>query len=79
MMSGTRTVSEFTSQLFFDGKVTYTVHLRQPYAQMGKRTLLNAGNSIYRNGGSQLLLSLSKSGTALGYAATFDIGMNFIS
>lgn len=47
MMSGTRTVSEFTSQLFFDGKVTYTVHLRQPYAQMGKRTLLNAGDSIY--------------------------------
>lgn len=45
MMSGTRTVSEFTSQLFFDEKATYRVRLRQPYAQMGKRTLLNAGDS----------------------------------
>jgi len=73
-LSGSSVVSEFTSQLFFDEKTTDVVHTQQPYAQKGKRTTLNAGDNIYKNGGSQLLLSVARSGT--GYAATFDVGLN---
>jgi protocatechuate 3,4-dioxygenase beta subunit len=77
MMSGSSTVSEFTSQLFFNEKVTDVVHAQPPYAQMGKRTVLNSGDGIYRNGGSQLLISPTRS--ASGYAATFGVGMNLRS
>jgi protocatechuate 3,4-dioxygenase beta subunit len=64
---------EFTSQLFFDESITDQVHAQQPYAAKGRRTLLNDGDGIYRNGGSQLLLTPTRSTD--GYAATFDIGL----
>lgn len=65
---------EFTSQLFFDDAFTDQVYTNEPYASKGQRTLLNNGDSIYRNGGSQLLLNVTP--TANGYASTFDIGLN---
>lgn len=65
---------EFTSQLFFDDAFTDQVYSKAPYASRGQRTLLNAADGIYRNGGSQLLLNVTP--TATGYASTFDIGLN---
>jgi protocatechuate 3,4-dioxygenase beta subunit len=65
---------EFTSQLFFDETITDQVHAEQPYATKGERTLRNDGDNIYQNGGSQLLLSPTKSGQS--YSATFDIGLD---
>jgi protocatechuate 3,4-dioxygenase beta subunit len=64
---------ELTSQLFFDETLTDEVHARPPYSQKGQRTLRNAGDGIYRNGGDRLLLQPTRSGD--GYAAAFDIAL----
>ncbi len=64
---------EFTSQLYFDDSITDQVHIQTPYANKGQRKLKNAGDGIFQDGGDQMLLKLTK--TNLGYAATFDIGL----
>jgi protocatechuate 3,4-dioxygenase beta subunit len=64
---------EFTSQLYFDEAITDQVHAQAPYAAKGQRPLKNARDSIFRSGGSQLMLLLTKD--APGYVATFDIGL----
>ncbi|MEC4812201.1 MAG: intradiol ring-cleavage dioxygenase [Scytonema sp. PMC 1069.18] len=64
---------EFTSQLYFDDALTDKVHSQVPYATKGQRTLKNAEDSIFKDGGDQLLLKLTNDGQ--GYAATFDIGL----
>jgi protocatechuate 3,4-dioxygenase beta subunit len=64
---------EFTSRLFFDDAITDKVHAQAPYASKGQRTLRNAGDTIYQNGGSQLLLQLIEA--EQGYTSTFDIGL----
>jgi protocatechuate 3,4-dioxygenase beta subunit len=64
---------KLTSQLYFDDAVTDQVHARQLYAQKGQRTLRNAQDGIFRDGGSQLLLPLTQEGQ--GYATTFHIGL----
>ncbi|WP_221090439.1 intradiol ring-cleavage dioxygenase [Deinococcus aquaedulcis] len=66
---------EFTSQLFFPESVNAAVFARAPYSQKGKADTPNAQDAIYRNGGSQLLLSV-KGDPVGGYAATFDVGLN---
>lgn len=71
--AGSSATHEFTSQLFFDDALTDQVHLQAPYASKGQRTLRNDGDSIYRAGGSQLLLTCAKEGN--GYTATFGIGL----
>ncbi|MBP5973637.1 intradiol ring-cleavage dioxygenase [Brasilonema sp. CT11] len=68
---------EFTSQLYFDDSITDQVHALSPYASKGQRTLRNAGDGIFSNGGDQLLLALTQ--TTDGYAATFNIGLNMDS
>ncbi|MDF5733541.1 MAG: intradiol ring-cleavage dioxygenase [Rhizonema sp. PD38] len=68
---------EFTSQLYFDDSITDQVDAQEPYASKGQRTLKNAGDGIYNNGGDQLLLALTE--TSDGYAATFNIGLNMDS
>jgi protocatechuate 3,4-dioxygenase beta subunit len=65
---------EFTSQLFFDDTLTDTVYAQQPYAAKGQRTLRNAGDGIYQNGGDQMLLAVTGDGAG-GYAATFAIAL----
>jgi protocatechuate 3,4-dioxygenase beta subunit len=65
---------EFTSQLFFDDSLTDQVHATEPYASKGQRTLRNSGDGIYNGGGSQLVLDVT--GTADGYAATFNIALD---
>ncbi|MBD2777981.1 intradiol ring-cleavage dioxygenase [Iningainema tapete] len=67
---------EFTSQLYFDDSITDRVHAQAPYASKGQRTLKNAGDGIFRNGGEQLLLTLTV--TSQGYKATFDIGLQTV-
>ena len=64
---------EFTSQLFFDDELSDQVYAQEPYATKGERTLRNAGDGIYNQGGSQLVLDVSQAGG--GYAATFDIAL----
>ena len=71
--SSTAGTHEFTSQFFFNEATTDQVHAQHPYASKGQRTLLNSGDGIYNQGGSQLVLPVA--GTSSGYAATFDIGM----
>ena len=65
---------DFTSQLFFDEAVTDVVHAQQPYAAKGRRTLLNAGDGIWRESNGQLQLNAVKSTD--GYAGTFVIGVS---
>jgi protocatechuate 3,4-dioxygenase beta subunit len=62
-----------TSQFYFDDALTDQVHAQPPYAAKGQRTLRNAQDGIFRNGGSQLILPLVQE--AEGYAATFQLGL----
>jgi len=64
---------EFTSQWFFDDALSDIVHTQEPYAQKGQRTLMNAGDGIFRDGGNQLVLDVTQ--TDAGYTATYDIGI----
>jgi protocatechuate 3,4-dioxygenase beta subunit len=64
---------QFTSQLYFDDALTDVVHAQPPYSAKGQRTLRNAGDGIFRDGGDQLLLNLSPEGD--GYAGVFDVGV----
>jgi protocatechuate 3,4-dioxygenase beta subunit len=64
---------DFTSQLFFDDALTDVVHASVPYAAKGTRTLRNAGDGIYNEGGPGLVLSVAPS--SRGYAATFNVAL----
>ncbi len=64
---------EFVSQLYFDERLTDAVHSRPPYAGKGERDTRNSDDSIYRDGGEQLVLTVANRGNA--YAATFDIAL----
>ena len=64
---------EFTSQLYFDDALTDQIHAQAPYAKKGQRTLRNEEDSVFRQGGNELILRLTKEEP--GYAATFDIGL----
>jgi len=62
----------FTSQLFFDDKLSQQVFTQAPYASKGSAPdTLNSADGIYQD---QLLLTTTK--TDQGYAATFDIGID---
>jgi len=64
---------EFTSQLYFDDSLTDRIHAQSPYAAKGPRTQRNEQDGIFRGGGEQLRLQLTKD--AQGYVGTFDIGL----
>jgi protocatechuate 3,4-dioxygenase beta subunit len=64
---------EFTSQLYFDDALTDRVHTAEPYASMGRRTVRNEGDGIFRRNGSQLMLALSEG--AQRYSGTFHLGL----
>lgn len=64
---------EFTSQLYFDDTLTDRVHARPPYAGKGRRTMRNADDGIFRDGGTKLVLKVAKEGQ--GYAAAFDVAL----
>lgn len=64
---------DFTSQLYFDDALSDRVYAQPSYAAAGRRSVRNADDFIFRDGGSQLLLDPVQD--AQGYAATFDIGL----
>jgi protocatechuate 3,4-dioxygenase beta subunit len=64
---------EFTSQLYFNDSLTDRIHAQPPYAAKGQRTQRNDRDGIFRGGGEQLMLQLTKD--AQGYVGTFDIGL----
>ena len=64
---------EFTSQLFFDDAYTDQVYQLPPYNTRGARNPRNEGDGIYAQSGG--LLTLDVTGSADGYAAVFDIGL----
>jgi protocatechuate 3,4-dioxygenase beta subunit len=68
--------SEFTSQLYFDDAITDQVHAQAPYSAKGQRTQKNDQDGIFREGGEQLLLQLTKA--AEGYEGSFSIGLEQI-
>jgi protocatechuate 3,4-dioxygenase beta subunit len=63
----------FTSQLYFDDALTDRVQARAPYAGRGERTLRNADDRIFVQGGRELMLDPTP--TRDGYAASFAIGL----
>jgi len=65
---------EFTSQFFFDDRLSDTIFANPPYAAKGKRDLRNADDEIFQESKGQLLLSPVASGR--GYAAAFDLGLD---
>ncbi len=64
---------EFTSQLYFDEATTDRVHAQAPYTRKGRRDASNNGDGIYRRGGANLLLQLTREGQ--GYAGAYTIGL----
>ncbi len=64
---------EFTSQIYFDDAMNNKVFANPPYSSKGKRTMTNEQDGIFRENGSQLILSLQPAGS--GYAGTFDIAL----
>ena len=63
----------FTSQLYFEDRVTDQVFARAPYADRGPRTVRNTADGIYRRGGEQLMLAVKPQGNAL--SAAFAIAL----
>jgi protocatechuate 3,4-dioxygenase beta subunit len=62
-----------TGQLFFADRVTDAVYKRAPYNRRPNRDPRNAGDSIFRNGGSRSLLALTKNGS--GYVGRITMGV----
>jgi protocatechuate 3,4-dioxygenase beta subunit len=72
-LDGRTRTRRFTSQLYFDEAFLDRVHAQAPYAARGPRRLRNAGDYLYRAGGSQLVLDVDERGERL--AARFDVGL----
>ena len=71
--ANTSSAYEFTSQFYFDERLTDRVHARAPYAtHTGQRTR-NDSDGPFRDGGTQLLLPVTERGQ--GYTANFTVGM----
>jgi protocatechuate 3,4-dioxygenase beta subunit len=65
---------EFTSQWYFDEALNDRILAGPEYARSSRRDTLNSTDSIYRNGGDQLLLAPTANRDAL--AASFAIGLD---
>lgn len=68
---------EFTSQLYFNDSTTDRVYAKhRAYARKGSRIqrTKNEEDSIFRNGGDQLVLTLTE--TDQGYTTVFDVGLS---
>ena len=75
-MKGTSGQSyEFTSQLFFLDALTDTVHAREPYVRKDPRDTRNLQDSVFKNGGNQLLLNVIGD-RGRGYIAGINIGLD---
>ncbi len=63
---------EFTSQLYFDDKLTDQIYNHPPY-KAGEQRTLNHQDGIFQDGGEQLMLQLTPA--AEGYVGKFAIGL----
>ena len=63
-----------TGQVFFSDALTDTVYASAPYNTRGARSVRNANDSIYVNGGQKSVLSVKKSGS--GYVGTITMGVH---
>ncbi|WP_321473700.1 hypothetical protein [uncultured Paludibaculum sp.] len=74
--SGTQTLGQFTSQLFFDDSITDQVYTVSPYNTRGTRNTLNSNDSIYNgsSNSSRGLLTLTQ--TTDGWAGAINVGVN---
>ena len=64
-----------TGQLYFPDALTDAVYRKQPYSSRPNRDVRNAADSIFRNGGSESLLSVKKNGAGV-YVATIMMGVH---
>lgn len=62
-----------TGQLYMSDAINDEVYAQQPYAAHGKKPLANEQDGIYRDGGPQSMLALSKTGA--GYAGAITLGV----
>jgi protocatechuate 3,4-dioxygenase beta subunit len=66
---------DFTSQWFFDERISDAVFATDPYASEGQRDTTNASDNIFADDGEILTLSLTGD-PASGYDASFAIGLD---
>ena len=64
---------EFTSQLYFDESLTDTVFAAEPYASHRGTRTTNERDGIYRQGGKELMLPVTRQGER--YAGAFSLGI----
>lgn len=64
---------EFTSQFYFDERLTDRVHAGAPYSTHTGQRMRNESDGIFRDGGTQLTLRVTE--RSQGYAASFTVGM----
>ena len=64
---------EFTSQLYFDDRLTDRVHAGAAYGGPDQRRTRNEEDGIFRRGGRELLVPVTEQDGA--YAGRFDIGL----
>jgi protocatechuate 3,4-dioxygenase beta subunit len=64
-----------TGQLYFPDTVTDAVYRKAPYNTRGARDVRNANDSIFRNGGSKSLVSVTKNSAGV-YVATIMMGVS---
>jgi protocatechuate 3,4-dioxygenase beta subunit len=64
-----------TGQLYFPDDVTDAVYRQAPYASRPNRTVRNADDSIYRNGGKRSQVSVSKNSAGV-YVASIVMGVH---
>ncbi|MCC6803495.1 MAG: intradiol ring-cleavage dioxygenase, partial [Anaerolineae bacterium] len=72
---GTSSAYEFTSQFFFDDALSDDVFTQTPYSGKGQRNTLNRNDSIYADGGDQMVLQLVK-GDDGSYSTTYSVGLD---
>lgn len=66
-------VREWTSQLYFDDRVTDRAHAHPAYGGSATRRTRNQQDGLFRYGGERLMLALE--GTAEGYSGRFELGV----
>jgi protocatechuate 3,4-dioxygenase beta subunit len=71
--AGSSQAYEFTSQFYFDERLTDRVHARAPYSAHSGQRMRNDSDGIFRDGGAQLTLPVTESRE--GFTASFTVGM----
>jgi protocatechuate 3,4-dioxygenase beta subunit len=77
LFTGSARRYEFTSQLFFDDDLTNRVHALRPYADKGKREVVNENDHVYTGlpRGQRAALTLSPWPQDDGYMGLIDVGV----